>query len=60
MIYEALLVPHEAPPSLRDIKRALLTYDKVVMIDPADRELIPRNSFMTAIIGMPLARIIHE
>ncbi|GAB3679689.1 hypothetical protein [Salinisphaera aquimarina] len=52
MIYEALLVPNEFSPHARDIKRALLTYDKVVLIDPSDRELIPRNAFMLA-MGMP-------
>jgi hypothetical protein len=54
MIYEALVAPHEQPPTLREIKRALLTFDKVVLVDPADRELIPRNSFMSTLMGLPL------
>ena len=54
MIYEALLVPHEDPTSLLGIKRALLAYDKVVLIDPADRELIPPQSFVMAAFGMPM------
>jgi hypothetical protein len=54
MIYEALLVPTESPPTLREIKRALITYDKVALVDPGDRELFPRNAFATAIMGTPL------
>lgn len=53
MIYSALLAPHENPNSLREIKRALLTYEKVVLVDPGDRDIIPANSFMSTIIGMP-------
>lgn len=54
MIYEALVAPHEQPPTLRELKRALLTFDKVILVDPADRELIPRNSFMSTLMGLPL------
>jgi hypothetical protein len=54
MIYESLIAPHENPASLRDIKRALLTYDKVKIIDPDDRDVMPSNSFMSSIMGMPL------
>jgi hypothetical protein len=54
MIYEALIVPSELPTTLREIKRALITYDKVLLIDPSDRELFPRNAFFAAISGMPL------
>lgn len=57
MIYDALLVPKESPPTLREIKRALLTYDKVVLVDPSDRDVIPTNAFMSTIIGMPLLGI---
>jgi hypothetical protein len=56
MIYEALLAPHENPVSLRDIKRALLTYDKVILVDPGDRDLIPPNALMPAMFerfGLP-------
>lgn len=52
MIYEALLVPYEYPLTARELKRALLTYDKVVVIEPSDQELIPRNAIMLA-MGMP-------
>jgi hypothetical protein len=54
MIYEALIAPHERSLTLREVKRALLTYDKVILIDPADRDMMPGNSFMSAIMGMPL------
>jgi len=54
MIYETLIAPHEAPSSLRDIKRALLTYDKVKIIDPDDRDVMPSNTFWSSIIGLPL------
>ena len=53
MIYEALIVPTENPPTIREIKRALLTYDRVLLVDPADRELFPRNAFAAAVLGMP-------
>ena len=32
---------------------SLLTYDKVVLIDPDDRELIPPSSYMAAASGIP-------
>lgn len=54
MIYQALLVPSERPTSLREIKRALLTYDRVIIADPNDRDIIPPNAFTAAVIGMPL------
>lgn len=54
MIYESLIAPHENPASLRNIKRALLTYDKVKIIDPDDRDVMPSNTFMSAIMGMPI------
>lgn len=54
MIYSALLVPYESPNSLREIRRALLTYDKVLLVDPSDRDIIPANSFLSTIIGIPL------
>lgn len=54
MIYDALIVPTETPSTLREIKRALLTYDQVLLIDPSDRELFPRHAFFTALMGMPI------
>jgi len=52
MRYEALIVPTEASPNLREIKRALITYDRVILVDPGDRDVIPPTAFMTA-MGMP-------
>lgn len=53
MIYESLIAPTEEVTSLREIKKGLLTYEKVKLIDPSDRDVIPANSFMTAAFGMP-------
>jgi len=52
MRYEALIVPTEAAPNLREIKRALITYDRVILVDPGDRDVIPPSALMTA-MGMP-------
>ncbi len=51
---DTLILPTEFPPTLRDIKRALLCFDKVNLVDPADRELIPPNASMSALIGLPI------
>jgi len=52
MIRSAYLAPTEEPVSLIDVKRALLTFDRVCIADPNDRDLIPPQSFMLA-LGMP-------
>jgi hypothetical protein len=52
MLKSAYLAPTESPVSLVDVKRALLTFDRVILADPGDRDLIPPQSFMMA-IGMP-------
>lgn len=52
MIRSAYLAPSEFPTRSLDVKRALLTYDRVYIPDPGDRELIPPQSFMSA-LGMP-------
>lgn len=44
--------PAEAPIRSVDVKRALLTYDRVYIADPGDRDLIPPQSFMMA-LGLP-------
>lgn len=54
MIYECLIAPSESPNSLLEIKRALLTYDKVRLVDPGDRDVMPSNAFMSTIMGVPL------
>jgi len=48
MIASAFLLPTELPPRSIDIKRALLTYDTVVMPSADDRELIPPNAYALA------------
>lgn len=50
---ETLIVPTENAPSLRDIKRALLTFDKVLLVDPGDRDIIPSNAWISSILGVP-------
>lgn len=52
MIRSAYIAPTEQPTHLTDVKRALLTYDRVYVPDPGDRDLIPPQSFMLA-LGMP-------
>jgi hypothetical protein len=54
MIYESLIAPSEFSIVERDVKRALLTYDKVKLVDPADRDVMPANTFMSTIMGIPL------
>ncbi len=54
MIHQAFIAPTEKPPTSLEIKRALLTYDKIFISDPSDRDLIPPQSYMTAAFpGMP-------
>lgn len=54
MIYSSLLVPHESPTTLREVKRALLSYDRSILVDPADRDFMPSNAVMAAIMGIPI------
>lgn len=49
MIYHALLVPSEFAPTSLQVKRALLTFDKVLLVSPDDRDLIPGTVFMSAV-----------
>jgi hypothetical protein len=53
MNYQALVVPRETPTTLREIKRALLTYDKVIVLDPNDRDMMPSSLIMPAVAGLP-------
>lgn len=53
-MHSTLVIPTETAPSLREIKRGLLTFDQVVLVDPADRDIIPPNAWMSSIIGLPL------
>ncbi|WP_425418676.1 hypothetical protein [Oricola indica] len=52
MIYSTYIAPSEQPCSSLDIKRALLTYDRVALADPNDRDLFPPQAFLVA-MGMP-------
>jgi len=52
MIYDAFLAPTECPNSSHELKRALLTFDKIYVADPNDRNLFPPQAFLIA-IGMP-------
>ncbi len=47
-----LLITSEQPPTLLDVKAALLTYDTVKLVDPDDRDLFPSTGIMMA-MGMP-------
>ncbi|MFM6129201.1 MAG: hypothetical protein ACKPBV_10735 [Sphaerospermopsis kisseleviana] len=52
MIPDALIVPSECAPTSLDIKRALLSYNKVLIVSPSDRDVIPSRTFGLA-LGMP-------
>lgn len=52
MIPDALIVPSECAPTSLDVKRALLSYNKVLIVSPNDRDLIPSRTFGLA-LGMP-------
>lgn len=56
MIANSIILPTEQPVDIHDIKRALLTYDKVFIPSPDDRELIPPNVYQNVVfqsIGFP-------
>jgi len=56
MIANSIILPTEQPIDLQDIKRALLTYDKVYIPSPDDRELLPPNTYQNALFasfGLP-------
>ncbi|MDE1467638.1 hypothetical protein [Aurantiacibacter sp. D1-12] len=52
MIRSAYLAPTERPVRLIDVKKALLTFDRVMIPDPEDRDLFPSQAFTLA-MGMP-------
>ncbi len=54
MIRNAYIAPTESPPSLLDVKRALLTYDRVFLPDPEDRDIFPGNAFFIAMGAPPI------
>lgn len=47
----ALLVPTEKPPTQLELKRALLSFDDVHLLDPDDRDMMDPASFMNAMSG---------
>ncbi len=54
-IASALLVPSEVPPDVQEIKKALLSFDRVHIPNPDDRDVIPRHAFWAAITGFPMS-----
>ncbi len=67
MIANSLILPTEKPIEIHDIKRALLTYDKIYIPSPDDRELLPPNTYQNAMMasmgfptmpmGMPMGSV---
>lgn len=54
MIENCLVIPTESPYDLISLKRALLTYDKVFLFSPDDRDVIPSNIYVQLTTGMPI------
>ena len=52
MIPDALIVPSECAPTSLEVKRALLSYNKVLIVSPGDRDVIPSRTFGLA-LGLP-------
>jgi len=52
VISDTLIVPTEYAPSVIDIKRALLSYNKVLLVSPNDRDVIPSRTF-GLVMGLP-------
>ncbi|GBE22681.1 MAG TPA: hypothetical protein ENH00_06400 [Actinobacteria bacterium] len=58
----ALIVPSERPPTSAELKRALFSFEHIVLIHPEDRDLIPAHTYVSATgfpfpIGMPTGRV---
>jgi hypothetical protein len=49
---QGLIAPTEVGYDLNELKRAVLVYDKVFILDHGDRDLFPSTAFMMA-MGMP-------
>lgn len=55
-MYETFLAPSEKPTTSLDIKKAILTYDRVLVSDPSDRDYFPPQFFLQAMgagLGIP-------
>ncbi len=50
----ALLIPSESPPSVDDVKQALLTFEHVRLLSPDERGLVPDIAAFQAISPVPL------
>jgi hypothetical protein len=50
-IASTLILPTEMPPSLLDVKRALLTFDTINLLAPDDRDVIPAHNYVAASSG---------
>jgi hypothetical protein len=54
MIDSTLIIPTEKPYNPNHVKRALLTFDKVYLFSPDDRDIIPTNMYTRLTTGMPM------
>lgn len=50
-MFHTFLAPAETPPTSLQIKRALLTYERVIISDPSDREFFPSQLMMSAMFS---------
>lgn len=53
MILPCFMAPTENPYMLRSVKKALLTYDKVILAEPSDRDIMPETLLASAWTNMP-------
>lgn len=53
-MYWTYLAPKEHPPTSLIVKRALLTYDKVILPDPGDRDLFAPRLYLQAMELPPI------
>lgn len=51
MIANSIILPTEQPIDIHDLKRALLTYDKIYIPSPDDRELLPPNTYQNVLLA---------
>jgi len=54
MIDNSLIISTESPYDPESIKRTLLTYDKIYLFSPENRDIIPSNIYMKLTTGMPM------
>jgi hypothetical protein len=51
---DALIIPTERPITELELKRALLTFERVDVLSPEDRDLVPSSTFQSAICPFPV------